>query len=55
MSFHYGAGLDYLDTTSRPDEADRVRYKTSRNVDPWTPGHGAAAERHHLVRLGPGR
>lgn len=38
MSWHLGAGLDYLDTTARPDEADRLRYKTSYNVDPWTPG-----------------
>jgi hypothetical protein len=38
MSFHYGAGLDYLDTTARPQPEDRLRYKTSRNVDVWTPG-----------------
>jgi hypothetical protein len=38
MSFHFGAGLDYLDTTARPQPEDRLRYKTSRNVDVWTPG-----------------
>jgi hypothetical protein len=38
MSFHYGAGLDYLDTTARPTPEDRLRFKTSRNVDVWTPG-----------------
>ena len=38
MSFHYGAGLDYLDTVARPQEEDRLRYTTSRNVDVWTPG-----------------
>lgn len=38
MSFHFGAGLDYLDTTARPQPEDRVRYKTSRNINPWTPG-----------------
>lgn len=38
MSFHMGAGLDYLDTSARPDPADRLRYKTSRNVDVWVPG-----------------
>ena len=30
MSFHYGAGLDFLDTTARPQAEDRLRYKTSR-------------------------
>lgn len=38
MSFHFGAGLDYLDTNARPQPEDRLRYQTSRNVDPWTPG-----------------
>jgi hypothetical protein len=38
MSFHYGAGLDFLDTTARPQPEDRLRFKTSRNVDVWTPG-----------------
>jgi hypothetical protein len=38
MSFHGGAGLDYLDTNARPDELDRVRFKDSYNVDCWTPG-----------------
>ncbi len=38
MSFHFGAGLEYLDSTARPVPEDRLRYKTSRNVDPWTPG-----------------
>jgi hypothetical protein len=38
MSFHFGAGLDYLDTVHRPVEEDRLRFKTSRNVDVWTPG-----------------
>jgi hypothetical protein len=38
MSFHFGAGLDYLDTTARPQPEDRLRFKTSRNVDVWTPG-----------------
>lgn len=38
MSFHFGAGLEYLDTTARPQAEDRLRYKTSRNVDVWTPG-----------------
>jgi hypothetical protein len=38
MSFHFGAGLDYLDTTARPQPEDRLRYKTSRNIDVWTPG-----------------
>lgn len=38
MSFHYGAGLDYLDSTAKVDEVDRLRFSTSRNVDVWTPG-----------------
>jgi hypothetical protein len=38
MSFHFGAGLDYLDTTARPQPEDRLRFKTSRNVNVWTPG-----------------
>jgi hypothetical protein len=38
MSFHFGAGLDFLDTTARPQPEDRLRFKTSRNVDVWTPG-----------------
>jgi hypothetical protein len=38
MSFHYGAGLDYLDTTARPQPEDRLRFKTSRNVNVWEPG-----------------
>lgn len=38
MSFHFGAGLDYLDTVARPQPEDRLRYKTSRNVNVWTPG-----------------
>jgi hypothetical protein len=38
MSFHYGAGLTYLDTTARPQPEDRLRFHTSRNVDVWTPG-----------------
>jgi hypothetical protein len=38
MSFHGGAGLDYLDTNARPDELDRVRFNDSYNVDCWTPG-----------------
>lgn len=38
MSFHFGAGLEYLDTTARPQPEDRLRFKTSRNVDVWTPG-----------------
>jgi hypothetical protein len=38
MSFHYGAGLTYLDTTARPQPEDRLRFSTSRNVDVWTPG-----------------
>jgi len=38
MSFHFGAGLKYLDSTARPAPEDRVRFDTSRNVDCWTPG-----------------
>lgn len=38
MSFHYGAGLEFLDSTARPEDIDRLRFKTSRNVDVWTPG-----------------
>jgi hypothetical protein len=38
MSFHFGAGLDYLDSTARVDEVDRLRFATSRNIDVWTPG-----------------
>jgi hypothetical protein len=38
MSFQFGAGLDYLDTISRPQPEDRLRFHTSRNVDCWTPG-----------------
>lgn len=38
MSFHYGAGLDWLDTTARPAPEDRLRFAASRNVDVWTPG-----------------
>lgn len=38
MSFHMGAGLDFLDTAARPDELDRLRFRSSRNVDVWTPG-----------------
>jgi len=50
MSFHFGAGLDYLDTNARPQEEDRLRFKTSRNVNVWTPGvvrrlNGAVLER----------
>lgn len=38
MSWHLGAGLDYLDTLARPDDADRLRFHDSLRVDPWTPG-----------------
>jgi len=38
MSFHYGAGLTYLDTLARPQPEDRLRFHDSRNVDCWTPG-----------------
>jgi hypothetical protein len=38
MSFHFGAGLSFLDTTARPQPEDRLRFKTSRNVNVWTPG-----------------
>jgi hypothetical protein len=38
MSFHYGAGLEFLDSTARPEPVDRLRFDTSRNVDVWTPG-----------------
>jgi hypothetical protein len=38
MSFHFGAGLTYLDSTARPQPEDRLRFQTSRNVDVWTPG-----------------
>src|SRR6478672_760544 len=36
MSFHGGAGLEYLDTTGQLGPLDRVRYKTSYNVNVWT-------------------
>lgn len=38
MTWHMGAGLDYLDTTTRPEAVDRARFHTSRNIDCWTPG-----------------
>jgi len=38
MSFHFGAGLKYLDSTARPQPEDRLRFDTCRNVNPWTPG-----------------
>lgn len=38
MTFHGGAGLDYLDTSSQPDDVDRLRFAESRGVDVWTPG-----------------
>lgn len=38
MSFHFGAGLKYLDSIARVDPTDRLRFDTSRNVDVWTPG-----------------
>ncbi len=38
LSFHGGAGLTYLDTSSEPAPTDRIRFKSSRNVDVWTQG-----------------
>jgi hypothetical protein len=38
MSFHYGAGLEYLDTTARPQAEDRLRFSASWSMNPWTPG-----------------
>ncbi len=38
LSFHGGAGLTYLDTSSDPEPTDRIRFDSSRNVDVWTPG-----------------
>jgi hypothetical protein len=38
LSFHMGAGLDFLDTTARPQDGDRQRFRSARNVDCWTPG-----------------
>jgi hypothetical protein len=54
MSFHYGAGLTYLDTTARPQPEDRLRFSTSRNVDVWTPGvvrrlNGTILSRPHVA------
>jgi hypothetical protein len=52
MSWHYGAGLNYLDTTTQPEAADRARFRTSRNIDCWTPGvlkrlNGTTVSRAH--------
>jgi hypothetical protein len=38
MSFHGGAGQQYLDTTGNPGPLDRQRFWTSYNIDCWTPG-----------------
>jgi hypothetical protein len=53
MSFHFGAGLDYLDTTARPQPEDRLRFKTSRNVDVWTPGKVSRLNGTTLGRTAP--
>lgn len=38
MSFHCGAGVDYLDTILDYDPIQRARFRASRGVDVWTPG-----------------
>jgi hypothetical protein len=38
MSFHYGAGLEYLDTNARPQAEDRLRFSASWSMNPWRPG-----------------
>ncbi|MDQ3223155.1 MAG: hypothetical protein M3Q75_06760 [Gemmatimonadota bacterium] len=38
MSFHCGAGVDYLDTVLDYDPIQRARFRSSRGVDVWTPG-----------------
>jgi hypothetical protein len=38
MSFHGGAGVKYLDTTSGEQNSNHIRYDTSRGIDVWTQG-----------------
>lgn len=38
LSFHGGAGIKYLDTSTQEGGTNRIRFDTSRGIDVWTQG-----------------